>query len=134
MILRCITMPVYRFNLIWSPATRLVNRDRSDKGGSCRSTPCFQLYNKELAIVNVCNSPEHTSFKSRMRPNNISSNVPTLDTLLKFSMKSLEQSSLIYLVGDFNARTALSNFDYKSDDPELDNARTSHPCNTTRCS
>ena len=45
MIVRCITMPVYRFNLIWSPATRLVNRDRSDKGGLCRSTPCFQLYN-----------------------------------------------------------------------------------------
>ena len=40
----CITMPVYRFNLIWSPATRLVNRDRSDKGGLCRYTPCFQLY------------------------------------------------------------------------------------------
>ena len=37
-------MPVYRFNLIWSPATRLVNRDRSDKGGPCRYTPCFQLY------------------------------------------------------------------------------------------
>ena len=34
----CITMPVYRFNLIWSPATRLVNRDRSDKGGPCRYT------------------------------------------------------------------------------------------------
>ena len=40
----CITMPVYRFNLIWSPATRLVNRDRSDKGGSCRYAPCFQVY------------------------------------------------------------------------------------------
>ena len=40
----CIAMPVYRFNLIWSPATRLVNRDRSDKGGPCRYSPCFQLY------------------------------------------------------------------------------------------
>ena len=44
MKVRCITMPVYRINLIWSPATRLVNRDRSDKGGPCRSTPCYQLY------------------------------------------------------------------------------------------
>ena len=26
-------MPVYQFNLIWSPATRLVNRVRFDKGG-----------------------------------------------------------------------------------------------------
>ena len=30
MIVRCITMPVYRFNIIWSSATQLVNRDRSD--------------------------------------------------------------------------------------------------------
>ena len=38
-------MPVYRFSLIWSPATRLVNRDRSDKGGPCRLHRAFSYTN-----------------------------------------------------------------------------------------
>ena len=42
---------------------------------------------KELTIVNVYDSPEHSSFKNRMRLNNCSTNVSTLDTLLEFSMK-----------------------------------------------
>lgn len=36
---------------------------------------------KELTIVNVYDSPEHSSFKNRMRQNNTSPSVTTLDTL-----------------------------------------------------
>ena len=42
-----LSMPVYRFSLIWSPATRLVNRDRSDKGGPCRLHRAFSYTNKD---------------------------------------------------------------------------------------
>ena len=40
-----LSMPVYRLSLIWSPATRLVNRDRSDKGGPCRLHRAFSYTN-----------------------------------------------------------------------------------------
>ena len=43
-----LSMPVYRFNLNWSPATRLVNRDRSDKGGPCRLHRAFSYTNIAL--------------------------------------------------------------------------------------
>ena len=79
---------------------------------------------KELTIVNVYDSPEHSSFKSRMRLNNSSTNVSTLDTLLEFSMKNLDQGDLIYLAGDFNARTASLNFELTADDTELEDTIT----------
>ena len=90
----------------------------------------------DLTIVNVYDSPEHSSFKNRQRLENSSAgySVTTLDTLLEFSMKNLDQSSLIYLAGDFNARTASFNFEFTSDDPELENVRKSHSCDTTRYS
>ena len=87
---------------------------------------------KELTIVNVYDSPEHSSFKSRMRLNNSSTNISTLDTLLEFSMKNLDQGGLIYLAGDFNARTASLNFEFTADDPELEDTISSHSCDTVR--
>ena len=89
---------------------------------------------KELTIVNVYDSPEHSSFKSRMRLNNSSTNVSTLDTLLEFSMKNLDQGDLIYLAGDFNARTAslILNFELTADDPELEDTISIHSCDTVR--
>ena len=89
---------------------------------------------KELTIVNVYDSPEHSSFKNRMRLNIGSPSVTTLDTLLDFLMKNLDQDNLIYLSGDFNARTASLNFEPTSGDLELENARNSHPCETFRSS
>ena len=43
-----LSKPVYRFSLIWSPAKRLVNRDRSDKGGPCRLHRAFSYTNNIL--------------------------------------------------------------------------------------
>ena len=63
---------------------------------------------EELVIVNVYDSPEHSSFKKRQRDLGIES-MSTTDHLLEFSMKELEMCENILLVGDFNARTASAN-------------------------
>ena len=53
-----LSMPVYRFSLIWSPATRLVNRDRSDKGGPCRLHRAFSYTKSSHLAINRRNSAD----------------------------------------------------------------------------
>ena len=86
----------------------------------------------KLTVVNVYDSPDHSSYKVKKRK--MEETVPTLDTLLEFTLNGLQKSELIFLAGDFNARTASSNFIDEHEDLTGTDHPSSHPCNSNRSS
>ena len=75
---------------------------------------------EELIVINVYDSPEHSSFKMKRRQDaGQGDTISTLDALLEFTMNDLNNGNngdFIYLAGDFNARTASSNFIFEDGD------------------
>ena len=90
--------------------------------------------NKKLIVVNVYDSPVHSSYKSKQRK--LGETESTLDILQEFTLNELDQYKQIYLAGDFNARTASLNFEFEDDDADnkLGANCKSHPYEMNRCS
>jgi hypothetical protein len=87
-------------------------------------------------VINVYDSPEHSSFKIRQRKliQGLEETATTLDALLEFTMKDLNNGDLIYLAGDFNARTASTNFEFEDGEADPLRDKASHPYDQTRSS
>ena len=94
----------------------------------------------ELVIINLYDSPEHSSYKKRLKSSKstFDDDASTLDNLLDFTMNSIQNGRKVILAGDFNARTASLNNTIEEDTEALSAAnpfsQRSHPCLNDRSS
>jgi hypothetical protein len=77
---------------------------------------------------------KNSSLKIRERKLNqgLEETASTLDALLEFIMKDLNNGDLLYLAGDFNARTASTNFEFEDGEADPLRDKASHPNDQTR--